>query len=116
MGILKLTIMKKAKILRFQKLVNHIKQLKSLFTFNSGSHTLLLCFIFLSCSKEDVPKPLDLSNLSIVTTDKGQVIPGGIFVQKNIGREGGTVQSPGGEIKIQIPSGALNDTQSISIQ
>jgi hypothetical protein len=116
MGILKHTIMKKAKISRFLKFRTHLKQLKSSFPFNRGPLSLLLCFIFLSCSKEDVPKPLDLSNLSVVTTDKGQVIPGGIYVQKNIGREGGTVQSPGGEIKIQIPSGALNNTQSISIQ
>jgi hypothetical protein len=77
---------------------------------------LILSVVLLSCTKEDQPAPKDFSNLPVAITEKGQVIPGGISIQKAVGSGGGTVQSAGGEIFIEIPSGALSSTQTIGIQ
>jgi|GEM_PF-620420 len=76
-----------------------------------------LGLLLISCNKDaDHPAPPDFSNLTPAVTPKGEVIAGGISISQSVGTGGGTVQSPGGEIKVEIPAGALTGTQTIGIQ
>lgn len=81
---------------------------------------LMLCVFALfsaACQKEDntTPDIIDYSHLQPAVTPKGTIVSGGIQVSQQIGANGGTVQTTGGEIKIEIPAGALSSNQTISI-
>jgi len=70
-----------------------------------------------ACQKDDPSSGgIDFSNLKPAVTSRGTVVTGGIRVSQQVGADGGTVQSPGGEIKLEIPAGALNGTQTITIE
>ncbi len=71
----------------------------------------------LSCEKDNPDpdgKELDFSTLKPAVTSKGTPI-GSVYTQQ-IGANGGRVQSPDGQITIDIPAGALSANASIGIQ
>lgn len=78
---------------------------------------LLLLGAVMSCQKNDTPDnetPLDLSQVALAITPKGTA-KGSVFSQQ-VGAGGGRVQSPDGQIAIDIPAGALSTSTTIGIQ
>lgn len=72
----------------------------------------------LSCKDQDSPlsksREIDFSKLKPAVTPKGSPL-GSVFTRV-IGAAGGVVQSPDGQISIDIPAGALNANTTIGIQ
>ncbi|MGE9313624.1 hypothetical protein ACLOAU_18375 [Niabella sp. CJ426] len=81
------------------------------------SLALLLVVAATSCQKNDTPEnetPLDLSQVTIAITPKGTA-KGSVYTQQ-VGAGGGRIQSPDGQITVDIPAGALSATTTIGIQ
>ncbi|MCH5720185.1 hypothetical protein [Niabella hibiscisoli] len=79
---------------------------------------LLLLGMAMSCQKTDTPDaeetPIDLSQVALAITPKGTA-KGSAYTQQ-VGAGGGRVQSPDGQITIDIPAGALAANTTIGIQ
>lgn len=78
---------------------------------------IFLIAIVFSCTKDDpapLGKEIDFSKLTPAVTAKGTPT-GGVYTQQ-VGAGGGRVQSPDGQITIDIPAGALSANTSIGIQ
>jgi hypothetical protein len=78
-------------------------------------YLLLSLFILVySCKKKDAADNNPSTNPPAAVTPVGT--PVGNPVSKNIGSAGGALVSPDGKLELTIPSGALSNTTSISIQ
>lgn len=80
-------------------------------------YLLPLIIGFASCKqteKPDTEPPVDLSSLTPEVTPKGT--PTGSSYTQQVGATGGRVQSPDGQISIDIPAGALSANTAIGIQ
>jgi hypothetical protein len=78
---------------------------------------VLLATLFTACIKEDIGDnggTIDYANLQPTVTPKGTPI--GAVYNQQVGAAGGTVQSPDGKIKLDIPAGALAANTNIGIQ
>lgn len=83
-----------------------------LYTFYHALFVAILIALFLfGCKKDDNDIP---------RSEPGKVVPqgqpAGSEFSKIIGANGGSILSPDGKIKIEIPAGALNSNQEITLQ
>ncbi len=87
------------------------------FLFNPRFLSVLFLGL-LSCRDQDTPlsksREIDFSKLKPVATAKGT--PAGSVFTRVVGAAGGLVQSPDGQISIDIPAGALSANTTIGIQ
>ncbi|RZM30581.1 MAG: hypothetical protein EOO88_00010 [Pedobacter sp.] len=75
---------------------------------------LALAILLLSCKKD---QPTDVgTGTALIKRENGSPLPGRPLVSKAIGAQGGTISSDNGSLTLDIPSGALSATTTITIQ
>ncbi len=87
-------------------------------------HGALLClplsltflFTFNACKKDANPQEPQEPQITITPLVRPKGSPIGMAVSKEIGTSGGTVEWPGGHIRIHIPEGALTSNTAITIE
>lgn len=78
--------------------------------------SLALLFTFNACKKDTNPQEPQEPQITITPLVRPRGSSTGMAISKEIGSSGGTVEWPGGHIRIHIPEGALTSNTEITIE